>query len=65
MRNAVDVPVCIGSGLTPENLPALWPHADVFIVGSYFKRDGLWSNPIDQQRVARFMAAVAKLRGDA
>lgn len=65
VRKAVNVPVCIGSGLTPENLPALWPHADVFIVGSYFKRDGLWSNPIDQQRVSRLMAAVVKLRGGA
>jgi membrane complex biogenesis BtpA family protein len=65
VKNAVNVPVCVGSGLTTENLPALWPHADVFIVGSYFKRDGLWSNSIDRQRVSRFMAAVAKLRGDA
>ena len=44
VRRAVDIPVAIGSGLTPENLPQYWPHADVFIVGSYIKSGGLWSN---------------------
>lgn len=62
VKQAVGVPVCIGSGLTPTNLPELWPHADVFIVGSYFKVDGLWSNPLDPQRVTEFMATVARLR---
>ena len=62
VKAAVRVPVCIGSGLTPENLPQLWPHADVFIVGSYFKRDGLWSNPVDERRVAHFMTTVERLR---
>jgi len=52
----------VGSGLTPENLATLWPHADVFIVGSYLKRDGLWSNPVDEDRVTKFMAVAASLR---
>jgi len=58
----VRVPVCIGSGLTPKNLPELWPHTDVFIVGSYLKVDGLWSNALDPQRIAAFMEAVRRLR---
>jgi membrane complex biogenesis BtpA family protein len=62
VRQSVRIPVCIGSGLTPTNLPELWPQADVFIVGSYFKVDGLWSNPIDPRRVAEFMTTVARLR---
>jgi len=62
VRHAVNVPVCIGSGLTPENLPGLWPHANVFIVGSYVKQDGLWSNALDAERVARFVEAVTRLR---
>jgi membrane complex biogenesis BtpA family protein len=62
VKEAVGIPVCIGSGLSPTNLPDLWPHADVFIVGSYFKVDGLWSNAIDPQRVAEFMTTVARLR---
>lgn len=62
VRAAVRVPVCIGSGLTPENLPQYWPHADVFIVGSYFKVGGLWSNAIDPARVRRFLDVVSGLR---
>lgn len=65
VKQAVSIPVCIGSGLTPANLPDLWSHADVFIVGSYFKVDGLWSNPIDPQRVTEFMTTVARLRNNA
>jgi membrane complex biogenesis BtpA family protein len=62
VRQAVTVPVCVGSGLTPPNLPSLWPQADVFIVGSYLKAAGLWSNALDPNRVARFMETVRRLR---
>lgn len=62
VKAAVRVPVWIGSGLTPDNLTDYWPHADVFVVGSYFKVDGLWSNAIDPQRVAKFVGAAETLR---
>ncbi len=62
VRSAVDVPVCVGSGVTPENLAVLWPHADVFIVGSCLKVAGLWSNELDAEREARLMAVVERLR---
>ena len=62
VRNAVSVPVCVGSGITVENLSQLWPHTDVFIVGSTFKRDGLWSNPIDTERLTAFMNEAKRLR---
>ena len=62
VKNAVSVPVCVGSGITADNLTPLWPHTDVFIVGSTFKRDGLWSNPIDLKRVSAFMTEVRRLR---
>ncbi|MGE0479358.1 MAG: BtpA/SgcQ family protein [Phycisphaerae bacterium] len=62
VRRAVKVPVAVGSGITPENLPALWSHADVFIVGSSLKRDGMWSNELDPQRVAALAAAADALR---
>ncbi len=62
VRAAADVPVCIGSGLTADNLARYWRHADVFIVGSHFKQDGFWANAIDAARLERFMAAVAALR---
>jgi len=62
VRQAVSIPVCIGSGLTPNNLAAVWPDADVFIVGSYVKKDGLCSNPVGTARVTAFMEAAAALR---
>ncbi len=62
VAEAVDVPVAIGSGLTPENLDRYWPLADLFIVGSFFKQDGVWSNPIDTGRLGAFMDAAARMR---
>ncbi len=62
VRAAVDAPIFVGSGVTPENLPQLWPHADAFIVGSYLKQGGVWSEPIDSERVAALARAVDQLR---
>jgi len=56
------LPVYVGSGVTPRNLPALWPFAAGFIVGSYIKRDGLWRNPPDPHRVEELVRVVRRLR---
>ena len=61
-RAATDRPVLVGSGVTAETLPALWPHADAFIVGSTLKRDGKWDAPLDAERVRKFVSAVHGLR---
>jgi predicted TIM-barrel enzyme len=37
--------------------------ADGVIAGSALKRDGHVSNPVDPERVRRFMASVKALRG--
>jgi len=55
------VPTFVGSGLTPANLAA-YPLADGFIVGSFVKRDGLWSNPLDGERAQAVAAAFHALR---
>jgi len=62
VRKAVDIPVAIGSGLTPKNLPGFWAHADIFIVGSYVKRGDVWSNEIDPERLTQFMSVAHALR---
>jgi uncharacterized protein len=59
---AVELPVAIGSGITPENLPELWDLADVFIVGSFFKHDGQWYQPPDPDRLVALMRTVDRLR---
>lgn len=58
VAEAVDQAVFVGSGVTPENAPALAPHADALIVGSYLKRDGFWENEPDPARVAAMVKAV-------
>jgi predicted TIM-barrel enzyme len=49
----------LGSGVTDGNLRELYQRADGFIVGSYFKKDGHWSQPVDPQRVSQLMTAHA------
>lgn len=70
VREAVDsaslggsgIPVLVGSGVTPDTAPALLEHADALIVGSWFKKDGLWRNDPDPQRVRAIVAAIAGAR---
>jgi predicted TIM-barrel enzyme len=55
-------PTLIGSGLTPDNVLDLLPHADGAIVGTYFHVDGIIANPVDPERVERFMSVVRGVR---
>lgn len=50
--NESKLPVIVGSGITKDNLNEYFPHANGFIVGSYLKKDGLWSNIIDYERLS-------------
>jgi membrane complex biogenesis BtpA family protein len=61
-RAAVDVPVFAGSGATPQNAALLLAHADGLIVGSALKRDGVWSNDLDETRMRAMVEAVACCR---
>ena len=56
------LPVILGSGVTPENVAEFYDAADGFIVGSYFKEGGLWSNAVEPARVERMVEAVRALR---
>lgn len=55
-------PVWIGSGVTPENLPTLFPEADGFIVGSYFRTHGDFRGRLEEGRLACFMDAFRDLK---
>lgn len=61
-KNAIQIPVLIGSGLTIANLSSLLTAADGAIVGSAFKENNNWKNPIDAVKVTAFMAEVRRLR---
>jgi len=58
------LPILIGSGVTPENLPRVFAKADGFIVGSYFKKAGRVENRVEAQRVSAFMRKFKKLSGE-
>ena len=63
VKEASQLPVLIGSGITPENLSDFFPLADGLIIGSYFKKGGYWENEPDLGRIGGFMDLVNKLRG--
>ena len=56
------LPVLVGSGANPENVGDILANCDGVIVASYLKRDGVWWNPVDPERVAVFMEVVARVR---
>lgn len=60
VRGAVRVPVLVGSGITPDNLEC-FADADGFIVGSWVKHGGAWSNPVDPERVRAMAQAFQAL----
>lgn len=63
VRGRCRLPLYLGSGITPENLPEYYPHADGFIVGSAFKVDGRWHEAVAAARVERFMTAHVRCGG--
>ncbi|MFC7057928.1 BtpA/SgcQ family protein [Halovenus salina] len=52
-----DVPVFVGSGVTPENVSALLDDADGAIVGTALKKQGQTTNRVDPDRVATLVEA--------
>ena len=58
LKQNSNLPIIIGSGITSENICYYYKLADVFIVGSYFKRDGNWENKVDKERVEKLLSIV-------
>lgn len=56
------LPVMLGSGISSGNIAEFYSEADGFIVGSDFKVDGLWSNPVDPSRVERLVTILKDLQ---
>jgi len=51
------LPVLVGSGVTKDNVAAILARTDGVIVASSLKRDGVWWNPVDTDRVKALMRA--------
>ncbi|XP_045463411.1 uncharacterized protein F13E9.13, mitochondrial [Harmonia axyridis] len=60
LRRHLNLPILVGSGVTATNLKS-YKEADAFIVGSHFKRDGIWYNELHEERIKRFMEESSKL----
>lgn len=62
-KEAATRPILMGSGTTAENVAGFLQYADGAIVGTSLKVDGVGENPVDVERVRRYMAAVRAVRG--
>jgi membrane complex biogenesis BtpA family protein len=61
IRDAVSLPILIGSGLSVKNLDEIFPLTDGAIVGSSFKENGVLSNAVDLEKVKLFMQKAKKV----
>lgn len=62
VKKSVNIPVWVGSGITPENIGTFFPVCDGMIIGSYFKKDGDWKNGVEPQRVQALVEKIHRLR---
>lgn len=62
--NAGSTPVIVNTGVKDTTAYDLLSIADAAIVGTFFKKDGVFENPADTERVVRLMAEVKRLRAD-
>jgi membrane complex biogenesis BtpA family protein len=61
VKKTVKIPVLIGSGITDKNLESYFPYADIFIVGSFIKKDGYWKNELDENNIKLLIEEFNKL----
>ncbi|MBU1136160.1 MAG: BtpA/SgcQ family protein [Nanoarchaeota archaeon] len=61
VKKAVKIPVLIGSGITDKNLKNYFPYADIFIVGSFIKKDKDWKNELDENNIKALIKEFDKL----
>lgn len=57
IKGATELPVVVGSGAHAGNVGQILALCDGVIVASSLKRDGVWWNEVDPERVRRFMDA--------
>lgn len=62
VKQAVKIPVIIGSGISIANLGNYFEKADAFIVGSSIKKHGKWFNEIDPEYAKRLIEKANQLR---
>lgn len=61
-EHAGQVPVFVNTGVRPETVAESLSFADAAIVGTWFKRDGVFENDVEASRVAELMSVVKGVR---
>lgn len=56
--------VFANTGVRYENVEQQLEYADGAVVGTTFKKDGVFENHVDEERVKRFMDKVRSFRGE-
>lgn len=62
VRSGTQLPLIAGSGVTTENVERIMSTTQGAIVGSSLKRDGVWWNEVELERVAALVEAVKRVR---
>jgi uncharacterized protein len=60
LRDATAAPIIAGSGVTAESAASYAQHCDAMIVGTAIKQGGEIRNPVDRDRVAALVEALAR-----
>ena len=61
-QNAGTTPVVVNTGVRAHNVKEQLSIADAAIVGTFFKKDGIFENSVDEKRVVELMTEVRALR---
>lgn len=61
LKERLDFPVIVGSGITQDNVSGYFPICDAMIIGSYFKEQGYWENELSYERITNFMECISSL----
>lgn len=59
--NKCKSPIIIGSGVTSDNVKEYIYKSNAAVIGSYFKRDGHWTNELCDKRIDELMRIVNDL----
>ncbi|MDB6176305.1 BtpA/SgcQ family protein [Paracoccus sp. Z330] len=64
IKEATHLPLLVGSGVSEDNIVQILRLTDGVIVASSLKEGGVWWNPVDPERVRRFVDAAQEGLGD-
>jgi len=58
VRKITNLPIMVGSGVNSENILEFFKFANAAIIGTYFKKDEKWWNPVEAKKVKKLIEKV-------